>query len=64
MSSEAYKAKRAEAQRLCRQADAWGDDEYVALALALDAAIWTYDHDFRRIPSLRVASTTDVDAIE
>lgn len=64
LSGEAYKAKRDEAQRLCREADAWGDDEYVALALALDAAIWTYDNDFQRIPGLRIAGTTEVDEQE
>lgn len=63
LSGEAYRSKRGEAQRACRQADAWGDDEYVALALALDAAIWTYDQDFHRIPGLRIAGTTEVDMI-
>ena len=64
LSSAAYESKREEAQRLCRAADAWGDDEYVALALALDAAIWTYDKDFQRIPGLRLAGTAEVDAQE
>ena len=64
LSVDAYRSTRPEAQRLCRGADAWGDDEYVALSLAMDAAIWTYDHDFRRIPGLRIMSTTDVDEQE
>ena len=61
LSSDSYKSKRDEAQRLCREAEAWGDDEYVALCLALDAAIWTYDNDFRRIPGLRIMGTAEVD---
>lgn len=61
---DAYRSKRPEAQRLCREADAWGDDEYVALALALDASIWTYDKDFHRIPGLRIVGTTAVDEQE
>lgn len=64
LSTDAYRFKRDEAQRLCREADAWGDDDYVALALALDAEIWTYDQDFRRIPGLRVVGTTEVDEQE
>lgn len=64
LSSDAYKAKRDEAQRLCREADDWGDDEYMALALAVDAAVWTYDKDLQRIPGLRIADSTEVDTQE
>ena len=61
MTPDSYLHKRAEGQRLCRDADAWGDDEYVALALALDAPIWTFDHDFGRIPGIRIATTQELD---
>lgn len=64
LAVDAYRAKRDTAQRLCREADAWGDDEYVALALALDGAVWTYDKDFQRIPGLRVMGTAEVDGQE
>lgn len=50
-----------EAQRRAKEADAEGDEEYVALALALDAGIWTYDHDFDRIQGVRRLRTSEVE---
>lgn len=47
---------------LVREANALGDEDYVALSLALDAPIWSLDRDFLRIPGLRVLSTKDVSA--
>ncbi len=41
-------------------AGAEGDEDYVAAALALDAPIWTYDRDFRRIRGVRVIGTAEV----
>lgn len=37
------------------------DWEYVALALALDAPIWTYDDDFRRMKGIRLIGTAEVE---
>jgi predicted nucleic acid-binding protein len=37
------------------------DWEYVALALALDAPVWTYDRDFRRMRGVRTIGTTALD---
>ncbi len=38
-------------------ADDW---EYVALALTLDAPVWTYDDDLRRIKEIRTIGTSRV----
>ncbi len=48
------------AGEIVRRAGARGDVEYVALALLLDAPVWTLDADFRRIPGLAVLSPRDV----
>ena len=56
----AYSAWMATARILARRADARGDEEYIALALALDAPIWSLDKDFLRVRGLRVLSTRDV----
>jgi predicted nucleic acid-binding protein len=58
---QAYEARREEASRLCGKAQAWRDDEYVALALALDAPIWTLDRDFARIPGIQMLDTDGVE---
>ncbi len=50
----------AEATKRTKKADALGDEHYVALALALDAPLWTYDDDFGRISGIRTISTTEV----
>lgn len=57
---EAYRHKLEEAGRLVKKADAYGDEDYVALALALKAPIWTYDEDFHRIPEIRVVGREEV----
>ena len=41
-------------------ADAEGDEDYIAAALALDAPVWTYDRDFARIRGVRVIGTAEV----
>jgi predicted nucleic acid-binding protein len=56
-----YAHKRPIAQAACKAAQAWGDDEYVALALALDAPVWTLDQDFARVEGVRVVATAEVD---
>ena len=57
----AYAAHREEAQRRATKAQAWGDDEYVALAIALDAPIWTYDDDFGRIEGVRRVTAAQIE---
>jgi predicted nucleic acid-binding protein len=56
----AYAAWMVPAGKLSRLAGAIEDAEYVALALALHAPIWTLDRDFSRIPGIRVLATRDV----
>jgi predicted nucleic acid-binding protein len=51
---------RAQARRRVAAAGAEGDEDYVALALALDAPIWTYDKDFRRVRGIRLVTTSEV----
>ena len=52
-----YQSSMAEARDLCRRAHASGDEDFVALALALGAPIWTLDRDFGRISGLQVLDT-------
>lgn len=61
VAARAYAAHRDEAQRRAKKAQAWGDDEYVALAIALDAPIWTYDDDFGRIEGVRRVTASEID---
>lgn len=61
VAARAYAAHREEAQRRAMKAQAWGDDEYVALALALDAPIWTYDDDFERIEGVRRITAAQIE---
>ncbi|MFI5418929.1 MAG: PIN domain-containing protein [Candidatus Lutacidiplasmatales archaeon] len=48
------------ARAVARDASAEDDWEYVALALALDAPVWAYDDDFRRMKGIRLIGTRDV----
>jgi len=48
------------ARELVVRAHAHGDEDYVALCLAMRAPIWTLDRDFHRIPGLKVLSTKDI----
>jgi predicted nucleic acid-binding protein len=50
-----------EATSLAKRAGAQGDEDYVALALALQAPVWTYDKDFHRIPGVRVVSREQIE---
>jgi predicted nucleic acid-binding protein len=61
--SHAYAVRSAQGKRLADRADASGDEEYVALALWLDAPVWSLDNDLRRIPQLRVLRTSEVAAL-
>lgn len=60
VSADGYRVWRPQAQALARAAGAWGDDEYIALALSLDAPIWTYDKDFQRIGGIRLVTTKEL----
>lgn len=51
---------RPDAEAMARAADAEGDEDYVAAALALKAPVWTYDRDFARIRGIRVVGTAEV----
>lgn len=57
---DGFEGQLKEAQRIVARVDAKGDEDYVALALALGAPIWTYDKDFLRIPEVRVVSSDQV----
>lgn len=48
------------ARARCRSAHALNDDLYVALADVLDAPIWSYDKDFRRVSGVRVVSVREL----
>ncbi|MCI4372417.1 MAG: PIN domain-containing protein, partial [Thermoplasmata archaeon] len=62
MPSGVYSDFLQPATKLARTAGAPEDVDDLALALSLDAPIWTLDKDFRRIPGIRVLSTKDVNA--
>ena len=50
------------AGRLAKAASAEGDEEYIALALALETGIWSYDADFDRVAGIRRIGTSEVAA--
>jgi predicted nucleic acid-binding protein len=49
-----------DAKRIAVEAGDPTDWEYVALALALDAPVWTYDRDFRRMRGVQTIGTSDL----
>lgn len=51
-----------QAKRLTEKADAADDEEYVALALALDAPIWSFDKDFDRVQGLQRVDSKALEA--
>lgn len=57
---EAFAHRLVEARQFVARVGAKGDEDYVALALALDAPIWTYDKDFSRIGEVRVVNLEQV----
>jgi predicted nucleic acid-binding protein len=57
---QGYGLRMEEALNLTNAVDAHGDEDYVALALALDAPIWSYDKDFRRIRRIEVVGIDQV----
>jgi PIN domain len=49
------------ARDIGRRADAQGDEDHIAMALALQAPVWTLDKDFVRAKGVGVLRTRDVD---
>lgn len=50
------------ARLLAQKAEANDDEEYVALALAMGAPIWSFDKDFDRVLGIVRADSKDVEA--
>jgi predicted nucleic acid-binding protein len=61
--SGVYMDRLAEARRLTLRANARGDEDYVALSLALGAPVWTLDKDFHRISGIRTLTTKEIDTL-
>ena len=61
---EGYASTLDHATRLVGRAGAEGDEDYVALALTLEAPIWTYDHDLRRILGVRTVMRQAVESLD
>jgi predicted nucleic acid-binding protein len=53
---QGYAHRMEQARALTRAAEPLGDEDYVALSLALDAPIWTYDKDFNRIQGIKLTN--------
>lgn len=58
---EIYSGSIDRATEIARRAGARGDEDYIAMALALDAPVWTLDLDFVRTPGVTVLRTKDVE---
>lgn len=59
VAPEVYGHLLAQATEACGEAQAWRDEEYVALAMALQAPIWTLDRDFERVAGIEVVVGRD-----
>ena len=57
VSLDALSPFEVRARALARNAGDVDDWEYVALALALNAPIWTYDNDFGQVAGIEVVRT-------
>ena len=58
---EMYSNSLERAREIARRADAKGDEDYLAMALALDAPVWTLDKDFTRASGVRALRTSEVE---
>jgi predicted nucleic acid-binding protein len=56
----AYSDALDEARVAAEKAGAMGDEDYVALAVTLNAPVWSFDRDFLRIPGVRHISTREI----
>jgi predicted nucleic acid-binding protein len=63
MPVTAYAAFLPKARKRAKAAHAEGDEAYLALAEALQASVWSYDKDFRRVAGLGVLSFSEVRAL-
>jgi predicted nucleic acid-binding protein len=61
--SGVYVGRLAEAGQLTSRANARGDEDYVALSLALGAPVWTLDKDFLRISGIRTLTTKEIETL-
>lgn len=59
-SAAAFAATYAAARTGAHAAQAWNDEDYVALAFSLHAPVWTYDKDFQRIKGITTVTTQDL----
>jgi predicted nucleic acid-binding protein len=64
ISVEVFLPHLTAATALVEAAKAQGDEDYVALAMALDAPIWSYDNDFRRIREVRLISRREIELLK
>ncbi|MCI4323297.1 MAG: PIN domain-containing protein [Thermoplasmata archaeon] len=51
------------ATELAREVRALNDEPYIALALVQSAPIWSFDKALRRLPGVRILSTSEVEAL-
>ena len=58
---EMYSNSMERAREIARRADAKGDKDYLAMALAFDAPVWTLDKDFARATGVRALHTSEVE---
>ncbi len=63
-SRPSYASKMEAARKAVEAVGAEGDEDYVALALFLEAPIWTLDRDFSRVSGIEVLSTHDIRELE
>ncbi len=57
----AYSSLMDRARDVARRAGAQGDEDYIAMALALEAPVWTLDKDFVRVPGVTILRTMDIE---
>jgi len=60
LHSATYAHLLADATALAKAANAQGDEDYIAVAMLLNAPVWTLDNDFRRMKGIRCLNTKEV----
>jgi predicted nucleic acid-binding protein len=58
-----WASARPRAKELARAAHAPGDEPYTALALVQMAPVWSFDKALGRIPGIRIAGTSGLEAL-
>jgi predicted nucleic acid-binding protein len=56
-----YYRSMAKARNIAKSAGAEGDEDYIAIALALEAPVWTLDKDFVRVAGIRTLQTSEIE---